>query len=81
MQTYCKTAGRPYPIQGWPVAVSFSFFRLAVITQGIAARSLRGQASSEEAALVAKGFKPLGHLAEKVAKDYDAEIKSGKTKL
>ena len=50
MQTYCKTAGRPYPIEGWLVAASFCHFRLSVIIQGIAARVLRGQASSEEAA-------------------------------
>lgn len=81
MQTYCKTAGRPYPIEGWLVAASFCHFRLSVIIQGIAARVLRGQASSEEAAEVAKGFKPLGRLAQKVARDYDALGKDSKAKL
>lgn len=45
--------------------------QLAVIIQGIAARVLLKQATSEEAQQVAKGFKPLGRLAEAAAKKYD----------
>lgn len=36
-----------YPIQGWKFAVAFGLFRRAVISQGIEARRVRGQASSE----------------------------------
>jgi len=78
MTTYCSTAGRPYPIPKWPVAVSFSMFRLSVIIQGIAARVLTNQASSEEAAVVAKGFKPLGRLAERIAREYDGSTDRSK---
>lgn len=66
---YCRTVGRAHPIPGWRVAVSFSAFRLAVILQGIAARVLTGQASSEQAKQVAKGFGPLGRLADKIAQE------------
>ncbi|KAK9896214.1 APH-domain-containing protein [Cystobasidium minutum MCA 4210] len=72
LQLYCKCAGRPYPIDKWRVAVSFSAFRLAVIIQGIAARVVTKQASSEEAKEVARGYKPLGRLATKIAEEEDA---------
>ena len=51
---------------GWltaAVAVAFSFFRLAVIMQGVAARLARGQASSASAASVAALFPFMGNLA------------------
>jgi aminoglycoside phosphotransferase (APT) family kinase protein len=35
-----------YPITGWKMAVSFGLFRRAVISQGIEARRVRGQANS-----------------------------------
>ncbi|GAA97717.1 uncharacterized protein L969DRAFT_97468 [Mixia osmundae IAM 14324] len=63
MKLYCKSVGRSYPIKGWSAAVSFSFFRLSVIMQGIAARAARGQASSEKASLYANAFGPVGLLA------------------
>lgn len=84
IQSYCTTVGRAYPIPKWRVAVSFSAFRLAVILQGIAARVLGKQASSEQAKIVAKGFPPLGRLAEKVARETqrrEQEQKAGKSKL
>lgn len=71
MKLYCREASRPYPILPWRAVVSFSMFRLAVILQGIAARVAAGNASSEEAQSVAKGFKPLGRHAEKIARDFD----------
>ncbi|EGU11552.1 hypothetical protein RTG_02326 [Rhodotorula toruloides ATCC 204091] len=47
----------------WEGCVSFAFFRLAVITQGIAARVAQGNASSAKAAQHAKIFPLVGSLA------------------
>ncbi|KAI5475452.1 hypothetical protein MNV49_001373 [Pseudohyphozyma bogoriensis] len=69
IQAYCRQVGMPYPLKGWNAAVSFAFFRLAVITQGIAARAARGQASSADAKRHASLFKPLGYLAVERAKE------------
>lgn len=80
VQLYCKLTHRDYPIKAWKAVASFSAFRLAVILQGIAARVLKKQASSEEAKVVARGFPPLGRLAEKIAREGDAES-GGKSKL
>lgn len=33
VKRYCEKSGRGYPLKGWDAAVSFSFFRLAVIMQ------------------------------------------------
>ncbi|EPB81173.1 aminoglycoside phosphotransferase [Mucor circinelloides 1006PhL] len=64
MQCYCsQLKGTTYPIDRWMFAVAFSFFRLAVITQGIAARVARKQASSAQAKIVAQKFKPVSYLA------------------
>lgn len=82
LQLYCKCAGRKYPIDKWRVAVSFSAFRLAVIIQGIAARVVMKQASSEEAKEVARGYKPLGRLATRIAEEEDAQSQApAKAKL
>lgn len=62
MKVYCSFVGQPYPIERWMFAVAFSFFRLSVICQGIAARVARKQASSAEAKTHAKRFKPIAQL-------------------
>lgn len=49
LRRYCSLTNRPYPIPNWDVCMAFSFFRLAVISQGVAARAARGQASSQHA--------------------------------
>ncbi|CAG8646689.1 5258_t:CDS:2, partial [Scutellospora calospora] len=49
IQAYCEKTGRQYPIPNFEFCIAFSFFRLAVILQGIAARIARKQASSAEA--------------------------------
>ncbi|GAA5891281.1 hypothetical protein JCM8208_002570 [Rhodotorula glutinis] len=49
--------------RAWEGCVSFAFFRLAVITQGIAARVAQGNASSAKAAQHAKIFPRLSELA------------------
>ncbi|KAI8374484.1 kinase-like domain-containing protein [Radiomyces spectabilis] len=63
MQAYCLCLGTTYPIDRWNFAVAFSFFRVSVILQGIAARVARKQASSAEAKSYAARFKPMAYLA------------------
>ncbi|KAI8976973.1 kinase-like domain-containing protein [Pilobolus umbonatus] len=62
MKVYCTHLGEPYPIDRWLFAVTFSFFRLAVILQGVAARVARKQASSGQAKEYAKKFKPVAYI-------------------
>ncbi|MBW8312339.1 MAG: phosphotransferase [Rhizobium sp.] len=45
---YSELSGRPIPAD-WPFVLTFSFFRLAAIAQGVAKRALQGNASSEQA--------------------------------
>ena len=45
---YSQLTGRPIPAD-WPFVLSFSFFRLAAIAQGVAKRAEQGNASSEQA--------------------------------
>ncbi|ORZ02234.1 kinase-like domain-containing protein [Syncephalastrum racemosum] len=59
MQVYCAKARRPYPIENWLFVICFSFFRLAVILQGIAARLASGQATSKIAQFYASQFEPV----------------------
>ncbi|EPQ27688.1 uncharacterized protein PFL1_04826 [Pseudozyma flocculosa PF-1] len=49
IRVYCDAVARPFPIPSWEAAESWAWFRLAVITQGIAARNAQGQASSAQA--------------------------------
>jgi aminoglycoside phosphotransferase (APT) family kinase protein len=62
IQVYCQHMGQPYPIDRWMFAVAFSFFRLAVILQGIAARVARKQASSAQAKTYATRFIPVATM-------------------
>lgn len=45
---YCEKTGRS-DIPGWPVFLAFSFFRLAAIVQGVAARAALGTVSTTSA--------------------------------
>jgi aminoglycoside phosphotransferase (APT) family kinase protein len=63
IEQYCIARNISYPIPNWHFCIAFAFFRLAVITQGIAARVKRNQASSGIAEQIAKLFQPC---AEKV---------------
>ncbi|OBZ85554.1 Acyl-CoA dehydrogenase family member 10 [Choanephora cucurbitarum] len=77
MRHYCLQLGTiNYPIQNWPFAVAFSFFRLAVIGQGIAARVARKQASSAQAKLYAQKFKLIAYLALEIVNQGDLSAKS-----
>ncbi|RUS23997.1 hypothetical protein BC938DRAFT_474289 [Jimgerdemannia flammicorona] len=79
MKRYCEKTGRTYPIERWMFVIAFSYFRLAVISQGIAARVARKQASSAEAQNYARLFKPVTHMALAIVDHGDLD--SGKSKL
>ncbi|KAI9014996.1 kinase-like domain-containing protein [Gaertneriomyces semiglobifer] len=67
LREYCRLTHRAYPIPKWEFCVAFSFFRLAVITQGIAARVKRNQASSANAKNVARLFQPCAMRVSQIA--------------
>ncbi|KAF5321265.1 hypothetical protein D9619_001667 [Psilocybe cf. subviscida] len=66
---YCRLMSQPYPITEMVFVRSWMLFRLAVISQGIAARYARRQASSEKAFIHVSGFPVVGELARKVLED------------
>lgn len=78
MQVYCRILGEHYPIDRWMFAVAFSFFRLSVILQGIAARVARKQASSAEAKLHAERFKPVAQLGLDIVDQGDLHNQNSK---
>ncbi|EPQ55193.1 APH-domain-containing protein [Gloeophyllum trabeum ATCC 11539] len=75
---YCRLTHQPYPITEMVFARSWMLFRLSVISQGIAARYARRQASSEQAFLHVKLFPIVGELAIRVLEDagHVLELKS-----
>ncbi|KIJ65969.1 hypothetical protein HYDPIDRAFT_87245 [Hydnomerulius pinastri MD-312] len=77
---YCRLTSQPYPIQEMPFVRSWMLFRLAIISQGIAARFARRQASSEQAFVHTRLFPVVGHLAKVVLED-EGYIISSKAKL
>jgi len=60
---YCRLTKQPYPITEMVFARSWMLFRLSVISQGIAARFARRQASSESAYLHSQIFPVVGKMA------------------
>ncbi|CAG8536119.1 12688_t:CDS:2 [Acaulospora morrowiae] len=76
MQLYCREVGRPYPIPNFEFAIVFSFFKLAVIIQGIAAREALNQASSAEAKLYASFLKPVSYFGFDIIDRGDLSDKS-----
>ncbi|CAG8626139.1 10144_t:CDS:2 [Cetraspora pellucida] len=75
IQAYCEKSGRQYPIPRFEFAIAFSFFRTAVIVQGIAARIARKQASSARAHTYAKIFKDIALMGLEII-DQSAAVKS-----
>ena len=59
---YCELRGIE-PIRDWHFYLAFSFFRLASIAQGVKARALQGNASSEQALRVGAMAGRLAELA------------------
>ncbi|KAH7928691.1 APH-domain-containing protein [Leucogyrophana mollusca] len=66
---YCRLTNQPYPITEMVFVRSWMLFRLAIISQGIAARYARRQASSEQAFVHPRLFPVVGHLAKVVLED------------
>jgi hypothetical protein len=56
-------------------------YQLSVISQGIAARYSRRQASSEKAYIHVHGFPIIGALAKKVLEDEGISVINAKAKL
>ncbi|PPQ80000.1 hypothetical protein CVT26_004404 [Gymnopilus dilepis] len=73
---YCRLMKQPYPIREMVFVRSWMLFRLSVISQGIAARYARRQASSEKAYLHVKGFPIIGALAIQVLQDEGIHLTS-----
>ncbi|KAJ7876200.1 kinase-like domain-containing protein [Mycena olivaceomarginata] len=71
---YCRHTNQPYPIPEMVFARSWMLFRLAVISQGIAARVARKQASSEQAFILAKAFPLIGKVAKNVIEEADIAL-------
>ncbi|KAG1782023.1 kinase-like domain-containing protein [Suillus placidus] len=66
---YCRLTNQPYPMKEMIFARSWMLFRLAVISQGIAARYARRQASSEKAFIHPQFFPLVGRLAKSILED------------
>jgi len=66
---YCRLTNQPYPINEMVFVRSWMLFRLSVISQGIAARYARRQASSEHAWKHVYGFPVVGKLAKIVLEE------------
>ncbi|CAG8474814.1 10434_t:CDS:2, partial [Racocetra fulgida] len=75
IQAYCEKSGRQYPIPNFEFAIAFTFFRTAVILQGIAARIARKQASSAKANAYAKGFKDFALMGLEIIDRYETKNK------
>ena len=72
---YCQRMGIPQ-IENWTFCLAFSFFRLAAIVQGVAKRSVQGNASNENAAKVGAFVKPLAQMALAVISEEKAKSKT-----
>ncbi|GJJ08605.1 hypothetical protein Clacol_002824 [Clathrus columnatus] len=70
---YCQLTRQAYPIQEMTFVRSWMLFRLSIISQGIAARYARRQASSENAFMSVKTFPRIGQLARLVLQEGDFE--------
>ena len=66
--SYCKHTGRA-SIDPWSFYVAFGLFRLAAIVQGVYARALQGNASSERARAVGAQASLFATIAKRVAQE------------
>ncbi|EIN06542.1 kinase-like protein [Punctularia strigosozonata HHB-11173 SS5] len=78
---FCKMTNQPFPLQDMVFARSWMFFRLSIISQGIAARYARRQASSENASTQVAMFPIIGRMAIAILEEADYSIKAEKSKL
>jgi aminoglycoside phosphotransferase (APT) family kinase protein len=68
------------PAPDFPFADAFCLWRTSIISQGIAARNARGQASSLEAKQYGQKMFPLGESAWKTVQEYE-KSRHSKAKL
>ncbi|KAF9647733.1 kinase-like protein [Thelephora ganbajun] len=73
-EEYCKTTGWPYPITEIVFVRSWMVMRLAIISQGIAARYARRQASSEQAFMHINIFPVVGRVAKAILEEEGSKI-------
>ncbi|KAF8520271.1 kinase-like protein [Hysterangium stoloniferum] len=66
---YCRITNQPFPIKEMVFVRSWMLFRLAIISQGIAARYARRQASSERAFMSMTTFPKIGLLARDILQE------------
>ncbi|KAF8585972.1 APH-domain-containing protein [Ramaria rubella] len=66
---YCLLMKQPYPIREMVFARSWMLFRLSIISQGIAARYARRQASSEKASLSGSAFLHIATMARNILEE------------
>ncbi|KAI5120279.1 hypothetical protein M0805_005336 [Coniferiporia weirii] len=71
---YCRGTNQSYPIVEMVFVRSWMLFRLSIISQGIAARYARRQASSEKAGVHVHLFPLFGKLARRVLEREDINI-------
>jgi aminoglycoside phosphotransferase (APT) family kinase protein len=64
---YCRLTDRKDIERSWPFFMAFGLFRLAAIAQGVYARSLQGNASSEDASSYGAAVAMLADLACSIA--------------
>jgi aminoglycoside phosphotransferase (APT) family kinase protein len=64
LATYCQRVGREVlPKHEWEFYVIFNMFRVVGIFQGLAQRALQGNASSDRAAALGRGARPMAEAA------------------
>jgi aminoglycoside phosphotransferase (APT) family kinase protein len=68
VEAYVKATGKGRIDRSWPFFLAFGLFRLAAIAQGVYARSLQGNASSDDANMYGAAVKMLADLACGIAK-------------
>jgi hypothetical protein len=71
VRAYCVAARRAYPLPDWNFFRAFWYFKYAVIFQGIAARSAKGNASSANAAAVGVLAPQLASMAKECMMEAD----------
>ncbi|KDN53111.1 APH-domain-containing protein [Tilletiaria anomala UBC 951] len=76
LKEYCEAARCEYPIPNWTFCEAWAWFRLAVIAQGIAARSAAGQASSAKAKEYGSMFPIVADGALKIIKASTGAVKA-----
>ena len=73
LERYCEKTGRD-GIPDWPVFMAFSFFRVAAIIQGVAARAALGNVStaSANAERDCRRAEAMARLGAAIARDADS---------